>query len=417
MSLDLMSTTSRVETPFIVVELGGCTLGGFNSNSKKISGIEGTYKRIVSQYPNFMQSLSVVKINGALNNYTINLKYQISEYDDPNLLEKIFSRAKADRTIKISYGDLSVPSYIYKQEEAIITTIKSNLDVAGSNISYTINATSKALSLNAGVFDFPRRVAKPSDVIKELLYSNDYNMLDIFYGMQDKATVLSKNLIASDDKPVTIEAQSSVTTMKYLNYLVSCMTSSTDIGTKLLKSSRYTLTVYDDVKNELGGPYFKVTKVKTNINSVLYDIYEINVGYPDKNVISFNVNEDETYSIYYDYSQSVKQSEYVYRIDDKGNLINEYSPTLSNSSSLMKTTEADRTWWTQMTQFPITATLTLKGLLKPAMLMTYIKVNVLFYGKPHIATGLYIITKQTDQIDASGYKTTLNLTRIGTAED
>lgn len=70
-----------------------------------------------------------------------------------------------------------------------------------------------------------------------------------------------------------------------------------------------------------------------------------------------------------------------------------------------------------MTQYPITATLTIKGLLKPTLLMTYLKINTLFYGRNHISSGLYIITKQTDSVDSSGYKTVLNLTRISTLED
>ena len=66
-----------------------------------------------------------------------------------------------------------------------------------------------------------------------------------------------------------------------------------------------------------------------------------------------------------------------------------------------------------MTQFPITATLTLKGLVRPTLLMDYIKVNVLFYGRKHIATGTYVITKQEDMINESGYRTTLTLLRVG----
>ena len=44
--------------------------------------------------------------------------------------------------------------------------------------------------------------------------------------------------------------------------------------------------------------------------------------------------------------------------------------------------------------------------------MTYIKLNVLFYGQRHISSGYYIVTKQTDTIDFNGYKTTLKLARI-----
>lgn len=70
-----------------------------------------------------------------------------------------------------------------------------------------------------------------------------------------------------------------------------------------------------------------------------------------------------------------------------------------------------------MTEFPISASLQIKGLLRPQMLMNYIRVNVYFYGQKHISSGLYIITKQEDNIDMTGYKTTLTLLRIGGDED
>lgn len=45
--------------------------------------------------------------------------------------------------------------------------------------------------------------------------------------------------------------------------------------------------------------------------------------------------------------------------------------------------------------------------------MQYLRLNVIFPGgKKHITSGLYIVTKQTDMIDRSGYRTTLNLVRI-----
>jgi len=45
--------------------------------------------------------------------------------------------------------------------------------------------------------------------------------------------------------------------------------------------------------------------------------------------------------------------------------------------------------------------------------MQYVNINCYFYGQKHIASGLYIITKQTDTISQSGYRTTLELLRIG----
>jgi len=45
--------------------------------------------------------------------------------------------------------------------------------------------------------------------------------------------------------------------------------------------------------------------------------------------------------------------------------------------------------------------------------MSYLRLNVIFPGgHKHISSGLYIITKQQDQIDEQGYKTTLSLTKI-----
>ena len=55
-------------------------------------------------------------------------------------------------------------------------------------------------------------------------------------------------------------------------------------------------------------------------------------------------------------------------------------------------------------------------MLRPATLMTYLRLNIIFPGgHKHIASGLYIVTKQQDTIDGNGYKSQLSLTRIGGA--
>ena len=65
-----------------------------------------------------------------------------------------------------------------------------------------------------------------------------------------------------------------------------------------------------------------------------------------------------------------------------------------------------------MTQYPIKASITLRGLLRPAILMQNIKLNVYFYGRKHISSGVYIITSQKDSISKNGYSTTLDLIKI-----
>ena len=66
-----------------------------------------------------------------------------------------------------------------------------------------------------------------------------------------------------------------------------------------------------------------------------------------------------------------------------------------------------------MINFPISATLNLRGLLKPVNLMDHILIDVVFYGQHHITSGLYIVTGQKDILDGSGFKTSLSLIRVG----
>jgi hypothetical protein len=198
-----------------------------------------------------------------LNTYTLALKYQITPGDDPNFFEKVFSQNSATRRMIISYGDYSNPSFMYKEEQCTITDIKSSIDFKSSAISYTITAISDALSLNAGTYTFPERTAKPSEVIKEILYNKTYGILDIFYGMRNRELIMSKGLIAGDDQVVYIGPKNGITVLNYLNYLVTCMTPTTS-GSGLIGTGRYTMVVNDDFTGEYGGPYFKVCKVEAS---------------------------------------------------------------------------------------------------------------------------------------------------------
>ena len=86
---------------------------------------------------------------------------------------------------------------------------------------------------------------------------------------------------------------------------------------------------------------------------------------------------------------------------------------MSTKPSKYDTKATDKVWWTKVTQFPINASIQVQGLLRPATLMQYVKLNVIFPGgNKHISSGLYIVTKQVDNIGPSGYATNLRLTRI-----
>ena len=408
--MDLISTDNFVEAPFIIVKMGKYTFGSYTG--KVENRVLGSAMNVT--YPNCMKSLNVVKINGQVNTYTLQMTYAITENDDPNMLEKVFSSIKGSREMTLTYGDWNNPATIYKEETALITSIKSKVSVESSKIDYTINGVSNALNLNAALYDFPEREAKPSDVIKELLYSSNYGMQNVFTGMINKRDVNNNNLIASDDKTVKIPAKSATSVLDYTSYLVEHMSSITNKTSSMVNDSIYQMCIMDDTTNQFGGPYFKIKKIDTGNERATADTaWEIDVGYPGKNfVTNFEIDNDESWSILYDYQDSIPQSSYTYRIDNDGNMIVEDSPSLMRSRRDKVIKERNKTWWTQMTQFPITARLTIKGLVRPTLIMDYLKLNVLFYGNKHISSGVYVITKQEDKIDASGYRTTLTLLRV-----
>ena len=414
--MDLLSINNRVAVPFITVTIGEYSFGLYEKTKANLEINGKYYSAMKVTYPNYMKSLEIQKVNGTLNQYTLTMVYPVTQNDDPNLIDKVISSVSSSRKIVFTYGDCSTPSFMYRNEEAIITNIRTQLDVASSKITYTINAVSSSLVLAAASFNFSRYSnKKPSDVIKQILYSKVYGLQDVFYGMHDKDQIEQLGLILSDDRAVTIEAKKNISVLDYLNYLVSCMSSQNDSPNATLKSARYILTIHDDISGVLDGPYFKIDKIATSAasnSSINY--YTVDIGYPNQDmVVQFSIDDDQSYPLLYEYSQKSERTDYVYRIDDYGEISQVYSPSFSNSPELLETTQADRTWWAQMTQFPIHATLQIRGLLRAIILMQTIRINVYFYGRLHNSTGNYLITKQVDNISESGYVTTLSLVRVG----
>ena len=405
---NLVTIPTLVESPFIIATIGGHTFGSFTNGSYSDAGAHMNV-----EFPNYMKSLNIVKVNGTVNTYVLNFSYQVAYGEDPNKLDKIFSKASKDRKITLSYGDWNAPSQIYKEETGIITNITSSLNMGNSSIDYTINCTSDAIGLTASQFTFPAKEAKPSDVLKNMLSNVRYGMKDVFTGMKDTSKVLSNDLIASNDKKVKLAAQKGVTPLEYMNYLVNSMV---DVNSGVNDStSKYFLSIHDDLNNDLGGTYFKVSEVgQSSASSPSADTYELDVNFPSDNFITqFKVNNDQSWSILYDYSTSVGKENYSYKINNDGKIVTTYAPTLIRGVG-GEISASESNWWKLMTEFPITASLTMKGLARPSLLMSYVKLNVWFHGGlKHISSGLYVITKQQDSIDSSGYKTTLDLLRVG----
>lgn len=418
-NLSLLSSQSRVEVPFVKVTIGNYTFGVY---AKSKYSTDSQYK--VSnkvQYPNYVRSLQVKKINGKVNTYTLVLVYPITETDDPNFFDKVFSSVSKTRTIVFSYGDLSVPSFVYREEQAIITDIKQDFQIQSSVIQYTVSAVSSAFLATSGAYTFKATRDKPSNIIRELLYG-DFGMLELFTGMRNRDLVESYNLIPSGDRVVDLELHENTSPLDYLAYLVNCMRPADTNPNSIQQGSVYTLNIIDSTSSYnrsdenkefiFDGPYFEI--VRNNKNDDPIDTYVIDIGFPSQNIVTqFGIENNENFSILYDYQAKLNQSYYVQRIDNDGNFEQVYSPMISSKNPTFTTQEQDKTWWTKVTQYPIKVNLTLKGLLRPALLMSYVRLNVYFYGKKHNSSGLYILTQQIDNINEQGFKTSLSLTRVG----
>jgi len=411
----LLSSQARIQVPWVKVTIGDYTFGIFDEKTKEWGkNTAGFYEPFSIKYPQYIKSLEVMKINGQVNKYTLQIDYPVTQFDDPNFFEKVFSSVSRSRKIVFTYGDAETPAYIYKNEEAIITKVGQTFNLQGSTISYTVNAVSSAALTTDGSITKPSpgKKVKPSDEIKKLFKTNK-SLQNTFTGM--KVSDLDA-LIAGDDMPVEIDSKQNISAIDYINYLAGCMIPSG--SSNGLSKDIYIMTIYDDsitnadkLKSKK-GPYFKVTKVSTTMEHG--DAYEIDVGINTATIVrSFQIEHNENYSIYYEYQNLAHPENYVRRINSDGQWEDVFAPTSMMRPNSFSTGASDKVWWTKATQFPINATIQVQGLLRPATLMQYVRLNVIFPGgNKHLSSGLYIVTRQVDNIGPAGYATTLSLTRI-----
>lgn len=383
----LISYPSLVEAPVIELSFNGITIGGYGNKGDK--------------YPNYISSMSVKKINGRINTYTINLVYQVRAGEDPNFIDKLISNTGYLKPLKIIYGDANSPGTIFKEESAVITDVKSQDTVSSSQINYTISAISSVTSADKTYYSFSQKTDKPSSIINNLLYNSgevSTQLQAAFPKMTDKNFVTSNNLIPNNDSVVTVGGMADVSPLTYLTHVVSCMLNVAD-------STSYFLT-FNDSK---GGAYFNIAEVAPIMDSNV--LYEVDVGYPGSNfVTNFQLCDNIYWPLVYEYNGSI--SKWEYDIDNYGNINKYKTNSLHTDNKYLASSIINSNWWKSLTEFPISAKLTLKGLTIPVMLMTYIRVNTLFYGQKDIASGIYVVTDQEDSISGNGYSTTLTLLRV-----
>lgn len=375
---DLLQFPSLVEAPLVNIDFNGYVIGTLGNTG--------------DAYPNYITSIDVNKMNGKIHQYTIQLTYGIRLGDDPNLIDELLSSVGYTKPIKILYGDASNPSMLYKEESAFITEVKMNENVGSSSINYTINAISASANLLASQHVYPTRVDKPSNIIKEVIRTD--KAIKESFPLMTEAFISQNHLIPSDDMTIKISGMQDVDAITYINYLTSCMQSMTGDKTYAVNYC---------------GDYFSIDVISKDGSN---DFYEIDIGYPSSIVMDFAIKENTYWPAVYEYNASIP-GQWNYSINNSGDVIKRQELNLTKNKRFNVTTMTDAQWWKQVTEYPITAGLTIKGLVKPIILGSYIKINTLFYGEVDLASGLYFVVGQKDTLTSSGYRTTLELLRVG----
>jgi hypothetical protein len=389
---ELKTLQSLVAAPFVTCSFGGETFG-LSNRMNPITGVRDI---------NYITSLVVdKKASGTVNTYQLSMTYTIEPGSDPNYIDYIISKS-LDRKIVFTYGDMSQPEYSYVKEQAIITNIVPTVSISSNSIQYTISATSSVALSYAISRPFQKRSnVKPSDLILEVLYANNSGLLKLFTGMRDKQQVLAKGWIARNDIPVHIEAILDKSPLEYIRILVSKM--------RAADGSFFAMIIHDEPDNT-DGPYFEI--VNSNLYQGQGNTYslDIDVGYPGKvPVFSFSASQNTSLALITAYQDKMDRGRII-DINDDGSLLTTSTPSLAIRNGAASTELYN--WWRAMTSYPITASLSTRGLIKPSILCDYIRINVLFFGQKYNYSGLYMVTGQKDTINAQGYRTDLTLTRV-----
>ncbi|MCL2556370.1 MAG: hypothetical protein FWE03_05090 [Firmicutes bacterium] len=134
-----------------------------------------------------------------------------------------------------------------------------------------------------------------------------------------------------------------------------------------------------DELNQMGGAFIRLTRT-----SVATDVteFEVDIGYPSiTDVFGFQISENNMYPILYDYAGSVEQNQTTREINNEGQVVNVFRNPLAIDPQLQRTTTSSSVWWTQMVRFPVRGTLSIRSLIRPAILTSSVRINQLFYGK------------------------------------
>lgn len=390
---ELSSTPFLVQAPYVELTMNGVKIGGYNAADDK--------------YPNHIVGLTVEKINNKINTYTIQLIHQVRTGEDPNIIDALLSRTGYRNKIKIKYGD-SATGIFFKEEEAYIMDVSYNENVQSANIAYTIKAVSSVAFVRYSYYSYPPVTGKPSTEINNLMYHSGQSSIELqnsFSGMRTAQAAMRRNAIPTNDAVVNIPGLANASPYDRLNQLVANMRDPNDAtGTYMLS--------YNDATNDASFRIVEVTRQDTaDRDALIKNCYTLDVGFPGNTMItSFALGNDVYWPLYYKYAGKI--ASYKYDIDYNGKITKSKVNPLDVDDKFQSKNVESMNWWEYVRSYPVSATVTIKGLMKPVILMENVYIFSQIYGQEDLASGLYSIVGQTDTINGGGCSTTLQLLKI-----
>lgn len=387
--------------------------------------IDTSSQNLYGSSANYMLSLENVKNgSGSANSFTISIVYVPKPGEDADIIDKELSFT--DRKCILQYGYDNGVDKLYT-DEYTGQILDYSVEVRNGMLYYTITGYSgitpvidNKLSFDAIVPDIlegnnsayvDSGKTRPSQAAQKAIK-------DTFekYGIKDYKVYIAEDV--KDLPEDRIEGASDVTLFQYVDSVLAQARDETqpDLSTVDL-ADRITYTyVISDVEGSQNITIIKQDPKAEQSTKIIFNWMDRN----DNLVIDFKTEFKGAILLNRKYSDKNNEEIEKYTLDDMGDPVVVESNVKNESFIVGNTANKDAskesTTWAKAVQHSYKATLVLQGMPCEIPIGTMIEVIPLIYGRPHHTQGKYMITKVTDTLDNSGFRTTLELVKMNAEE-
>ena len=418
-------STNSLQAPAVYVEIMGVQFGLHEKDNDvfDITQIRPSTPRSLIKYPNLITAIEAKRISDAdLNIYSITLKYQPGDNEDPSYIDKLLSANSTQNggKIVIAYGDGSGEGFFRDKLEALVTKYTMEVNLEASTFTYTLIAQSVGgiyyLKKDDGSivnFEFPDRSdVAVSSVIREIYNDTTYGLNKAFPGgiyIED----LHINDITDDNRPDAVLRNATIpggsqNPLEYLKTLVKYMIPIT-IGTDNASSYVYSFN------DKLGGQSFDINRA-IGAGDGSY-IEEIPIGVEGSPVVSYSFTTDFSSMRAVEYGEVDEANSLSrYYINENGQEVRVDGIANSDSYNLLEIAR-DQKWWATVSNLPYGLNLVVRSMKRHVPLMSKFKVTIVVKGRVHWVSGIYQLTAIKDKVDNSGYFSEIEMLKIPQSTD